>query len=288
MEHGKRGTRTKSTWMTHPHPPQCVTTSAQGLCEHCQQGMAEWRRTLPRGHRHQGRGKGVWAAFPLFPKGKPPLSGEEQSSTTQPWCSLTGYMNRDSGPGDTLSSPCTTGQGCHGSFWGKDRQGRPRETAPTWSPAGEGQGRAQGGTHAHVTRSHRSSRLSITCLVMLFLLADDSSYSLGRVEAAPGLSPPASLERKHPPHPSPPLASIPPIPLLQPTLLSSTAEPCETPAPVLTPENRWGAVPVIPSVGQTLAAPRPHWHHPEPAVPGDPCAITSSTHHPFSLCRLLD
>lgn len=146
----------------------------------------------------------------------------------------------------------------------------------------------QGGTHAHGARSYRPSRLSITCLVMLSLLADDSSSSLGRVEAAPGLSPPASLERRHSPHPSPPLASVPPIPLLQPSLPSSTADPCKTPAPVLTPKHRWGAVPVTPSAGQTLAAPRPHWHHPEPAAPGDPCCtITSATHHPFSLCMVL-
>lgn len=110
------------------------------------------------------------------------------------------------------------------------------------------------------------SRLSITCLVMLSLLADNSSSSLGRVEAAPGLSPPASLEKKYPPHPSPPLASVSPIPLLQPPLPSSTADPWKTPTPA----------PVIPSVGQTLAAPRPHWHHPEPAAPGE-----SLLHHHF-------
>lgn len=64
-----------------------------------------------------------------------------------------------------------------------------------------------GGDRGH--RSCRSSRLPITCL-MLPLLADASSSSLGRMEAAPGLSPPASLEREHPPHPSPPFSPVPP------------------------------------------------------------------------------
>lgn len=51
-------------------------------------------------------------------------------------CSVPGYTARDGGPGDTLSSLCTTVQGCQR----RDMQEEllPSETAPTGSPAGWG------------------------------------------------------------------------------------------------------------------------------------------------------
>lgn len=222
-----------------------------------------------KGTQASGKRQRSLGCFPLISQGKtsPLRCGAVQHcpALSQP----DRYMDWDGGWGDTPSS-LHHRPGLPRGLLEEAQAGEAQRDSTRLEPSRKGQGRAQGGTHAHVTRSHRSSRPSITCLVLLTLLADDSSGSLGRVEAAPGLSPPASLERKHPPHPSPPLASIPPIPLLQPTLPSSTADPCKTPAPILTPKNRWGTAPGTLSVGHTLAAPRPHWHHHEPAVPGIP------------------